>query len=210
MLDLARHGLGLGAVVETAPAPQQPGAVADGRRRAARQVAEREGGAGNRAAVADRRSEVELAGAGEGRPKVRHRGRSASSRSPRRLGRIGGGDDVPMRRHRLDHATIGAGGVLELVDEEERESLGDRRPDVGAIAQQAYEGQDHVGGVEAAAGREDPVVAGVELGELGLAATALTLDRVGCRALPALGEVAEGRWIDPLALEGVDPRQQAR
>src|SRR5256885_12093148 len=65
------------------------------------------------------------------------------------------------------------GRVLELVDHRETEAARDLAPHVGALGQQASQGERDVARVKAPGRREYPVVRGVELGELELAAGAL-------------------------------------
>ena len=78
----------------------------------------------------------------------------------------------------------GEGRVLELVDHQVAEAAGDLAPHVGALGEQAAQRQDHVAGVEAVGGGEDPVVLGVEVGELALAPRRLARGLVAGRACP--------------------------
>jgi hypothetical protein len=64
--------------------------------------------------------------------------------------------------------------------------------------------------IETAGLGEDPVVGGVELGELELAARRLPLGLVGGAGLLRLRPLGERRRPDPFRLQPVDPCQQTR
>ena len=79
-----------------------------------------------------------------------------------------------------------------------------RLGDVRALAQQAAELEHQVAAVEAAGLGEDPVVAGVELGELDLALGPLALGRADRRAVARERPLAQGSGRHRLGLEQVD------
>ncbi len=64
---------------------------------------------------------------------------------------------------------LGCRGVLELVDHEMREALGDLGADVGALVQEPVEGEEDVAAVEVARLGEDAVVGRRQLRQLGVA-----------------------------------------
>ena len=75
--------------------------------------------------------------------------------------------------------------------------LADLGGDVGAIVEQLAELEHQVAAVEAAGLAQDPVVAGVEVGELDLALGPLALGGVGGRALGGDRPFAQGRRARP-------------
>ena len=75
--------------------------------------------------------------------------------------------------------------------------------------QQPPQDQGDVAGVEAAGGGEDPVMGGVELGELVLAPGRLPRRLVGGGLESLPGERRQGLGTDGLGLQGVDPAEQA-
>ena len=94
-------------------------------------------------------------------------------RAPDGLRGVARADDVLVLGHRVDERAVGSPGVLQLVDHHEWEAGGDLAPHVGALAQQPLELDHQIAAVEAPVLAQDPVMAGVELRELPLAAGAL-------------------------------------
>ncbi len=109
---------------------------------------------------------------------------------------------------RLQHRSLRRGRLLQFVDGEESEALGDPPPHVGALDQQAVEGEEDVAAVEAAGLGDDPVVGGVEVGELALAPRRLALGLVAGGGLPRPRPLGERRRSHPFGLQPVDPGQQ--
>ena len=60
------------------------------------------------------------------------------------------------------------GGVLQLVDHQVLEAVGDRGADVGTLVEELVQGQEDVAAVEAAGAGEDAVVGGDQLRQLGV------------------------------------------
>ena len=150
LLDLARDGLRLGAIVLAAPEA-------------------------NHLRAAQRRAEVDLGGAGVRGAKRRQRGLAATAKAPGGLGRIAGADEVAIGGDRVDHVAVGEAGVLELVDDHVAKPGPHLLADVGAIAQQLSELEHEIAAVEAAGLAQDAIVPRVELGELDLALGSLAL-----------------------------------
>jgi hypothetical protein len=104
---------------------------------------------------------------------------------------------------RPQHRPLGRPRLLELVNHQVSEALGDLPAHVGALDQQAVEGEEDVAAVEAAGLGEDAVVGGVELGELELTTLGLPARLVG--RLGRLRPFGERRRSDPFRLQPVDP-----
>ena len=102
---------------------------------------------------------------------------------------------------------MGWGGLLELVDHQVLETVGDLEADIGALGEHAVEGEEDVAAVEAARLGEDPVVGRVELGELELTPRGLPGGLVR-RLLRLPGPQLQPRRADPFGLQRVDPREQ--
>ena len=104
---------------------------------------------------------------------------------------------------------MGWGRLLELVDHQVLEALRDPQAGVGALREQAVQGQEDVAAIEAAALGEDPVVARVELGELDLSSHGLPGGLVGSALLPVASALLQPRRPDPFGLQRIDPSEQA-
>ncbi len=106
-----------------------------------------------------------------------------------------------------EHRQLGRRRLLQLVDHQLAEALGDPPPHVGALDQQAVEGEEDVAAVEAAGLGEDAVVGGVELGELELAPDRLAARPRRGRRLLLPGARSES-VVGPTAF-GLQPRRSA-
>ena len=115
-----------------------------------------------------------------------------------------------VARQPLEQRPLGGRRLLQLVDHHLGEALGDPAAHVGSLDQHAVERQEDIAGVEAPRLGQDPVVRGVELGELDLAPRRLVLGFVARFLGLAPGPLGEGGRTDPFGLQPVYPRQQAR
>ena len=113
-----------------------------------------------------------------------------------------------LGHQRLDQRAVSRSRVLELVDHQEGEALGERPAHVGAFAEQALQLDHQVAGVEAAAIAQHAIVTRVQVRELALALGSLALGRTLRLALALLGPVAQPAGGDPLRLQGVDAAQE--
>ena len=97
--------------------------------------------------------------------------------------------------------------LLELVDHQVLEALGDLAAGVGSFHQQDVEREEDVAAVEAPASARIRSCVGVELGELELAPRGLAVGFVAAPPGPASRRASSARPVPPSA---VDPRQEPR
>ena len=126
-----------------------------------------------------------------------------------RLLRIAGGEHVAMGGDQRQDGHAWTAGVLELVDQEPLEPLGDRLGEVTVAGQQAAELEHHLAFVQHSELEHDRVVTIVDLAELDLAEGLLTIGATCGSALHRPSAVAEIRRADPLGLERIDALEQA-
>ena len=104
---------------------------------------------------------------------------------------------------------MGGRGLLELVDHDVLEAAVELLGDVLAIARQALGLEQEIALVQAACLGDHPVVPGVELGELDLAARSFALCGPFRLAIALRCPVAQGLGRYALELQEVDPAQKA-
>ncbi len=111
---------------------------------------------------------------------------------------------------RRDQLRLRPVGVLELVDQDVAEPAGDRLPGRGGRPDEAQRQRDLVAEVDAAVGRQEPLVGGIGAGELGLASRLLghgrdTVIRLAVRS----GRLGHASRLprDPVGVRGVVGRR---
>ncbi|MFN8163746.1 MAG: hypothetical protein U0R26_07920 [Solirubrobacterales bacterium] len=112
-------------------------------------------------------------------------------------------------REGFEQRSLSPGRLLELVDHQELEAVGELAADVGPLHEEAVEGEEDVATVEAARVGEDPVVDREQLRELKIAPRPLSLRLVGRGFLSLARPGLQGGGTDGFGLQPVDPGEQA-
>ena len=204
-LDVASSGLRLRALALAAPQTHLRGVGHDALGRTTEDRVRR---------GADGRTEPLRAGqfdglaTGEAAPEVRGRDLAVPTEGAQPLGWIARRDDVLAGGQHRDQVAMRGSRVLQLIDQDEGEALGDGGADVGVLAKQAAQFDHQVAAVDAAALAQDPVVRGIELRELQLPARGLPAGRVACGPSLLLGPLAQFSGADGLGLQRVDAAQE--
>ena len=204
---LGRHRLRLGALGRAAP--EAHAAAVAGRHPAA--AARRRAGGGDHGPRAAKAAvQVHGGGVGERAQELvlvlaRRRAR------PQRLLGVGGhGDLAGLLAQQRQQGRLGEVGVLVVVGQHRGQAAGHAAAHVRALVQQPERAQHQVAGVQRAAVGQQPVVVGVQLGELTLAqrggarGVVLVLAR-GQAVVRVGGQLGRG---DHVLLQPVDPRDE--